>query len=534
MDIVLHSHNLDLNSSNFKLKSALLDLKKTYLAVDYTQEGFYQYKPTQVSPSGISNAYMKPQNSTVRVSSFQEMNLSPVLLNALEKMEISKPTEVQAMAIPVAMTGTDVIGIAQTGSGKTLAFALPVLTSLLKNPEARALVMAPSREMAQQIFKVFGLLCAELPEITSCLVIGGIPSAKQISALKKNPRLVVGTPGRLNDHLVTNKLLLKSIEFVVIDEADRMLDMGFTPQLKNIHNTLRGHKQTLMFSASFNPQVESIAQMFMKAQPAMIRAAQAEAPVESLSQTILFIDKFGKNDRLLDELNLTLNKNKDGSIIVFCGNQGSCERMGQYLKEYGYKTDLIHGGLSQGHRNRVVRDFREGKTRVLVATDLLARGIDIPQVTQVINFDLPHQHEDFLHRIGRTARAGREGNAVTFVTSQDTRMFARIKHYLQGAREVKVDPNFEFNDKFSENNTNRYRNKKSDPKKSFDPTRKATGKPVTKTIGSFDKPKKASDSSDKPRSDKYKDLAGKSNGFGKPSVWKKNNSVAKASSTKRR
>lgn len=479
---------------------------------------------------------MKPQNSNVRVNSFKDMNLSPILLNALEKMDISKPTEVQAMAIPVGLGGTDLIGVAQTGSGKTLAFALPILTALEKNAEARALVMAPSREMAQQIFKVFNLLCAELPEMTSCLVIGGIPSAKQISALKKNPRLIVGTPGRLNDHLVSNKLLLKSIEFVVIDEADRMLDMGFAPQLKNIQNTLRGHRQTLMFSASFNPQVEGIAQVFMKAEPAMIRATQAEAPVESLSQSILFIDKFAKNDRLLDELNLTLNKNKDGSIIVFCGNQGSCERMGQYLKEYGYKTDLIHGGLSQGHRNRVVRDFREGKTRVLVATDLLARGIDIPQVTQVINFDLPHQHEDFLHRIGRTARAGREGNALTFVTSSDARMYQRIKPYLQGAREVKVTADFAFSERTSENNTNRYRNKKSDPKKSFDPTRKATGKPATKTLGSFDKPKKLSESgkSDKPRNDKYQDLAKKSTGLGKPSIWKKNNSLTKTSSAKRR
>ena len=431
---------------------------------------------------------MKLQNSALRLNRFQDMKLSPVLLTALEKMQIRKPTDVQAQAIPAALQASDLIAVAQTGSGKTLAFALPVLTGLAENPQARAVILAPSREMAQQISKVFAQLCEENP-VTSCLVIGGIPSAKQISALKKNPRLIIGTPGRLNDHLVTNKLLLQNVEYVVIDEADRMLDMGFSPQLKNIQNTLRGKRQTLMFSASFSQQIEAIAQLFMNSEALMIRSAQAEEPVESLKQTILFIDKYAKNDRLLDELNAT-----KGGVIVFCGNQGSCERMGQYLKDYGYKTDLIHGGLSQGHRNRVVRNFREGTIRVLVATDLLARGIDVPHVDHVINFDLPFQAEDFLHRIGRTARAGREGTAITFVTSTDGKMFQKIKPYLQGAREVKIEPDFAFSVRASaENDSGRYKNKRLDKKPVFDGTRRAEGKPKVKTLGGYDKPKKRSD-----------------------------------------
>ncbi len=447
------------------------------------------------------------------------MSLSPVLLSALEKMEIKKPTDVQAQAIPAGMEGSDLIAVAQTGSGKTLAFALPVLTALNKNPDARALILAPSREMAQQIFKVFGALCEENP-MTSALVIGGIPSAKQASALKKNPRLIIGTPGRLNDHLVGNKLLLQNVEHIVIDEADRMLDMGFAPQLKNIQNTLRTKRQTLMFSASFNSNIESIAQLFMNNAAIMIRSAQAEEPVASLKQRVLFIDKFKKNDRLLDELNVA-----KGGVIVFCGNQGSCERMGQYLKEYGYSTDLIHGGLSQGHRNRVVRNFREGTIRIIVATDLLARGIDVPHVDHVINFDLPCQEEDFLHRIGRTARAGRVGHALTFVTSADTKMYQKIKPYLQGASEMKLDPDFAFLERTSSNNSDRYKNKKLDQKKTFDASRKAEGKPDTKTLSRFDKPKQApaGEKPEKKRNDKYKELAAKSNGLGKPSVWKKNN-----------
>ena len=428
---------------------------------------------------------MKLQNSALRLNRFQDMKLSSVLLAALEKMQIRKPTDVQAQAIPAALEASDLIAVAQTGSGKTLAFALPVLAGLAQNPQARAVILAPSREMAQQISKVFAQLCEENP-VTSCLVIGGIPSAKQISALKKNPRLIIGTPGRLSDHLVTNKLLLQNVEYVVIDEADRMLDMGFSPQLKNIQNTLRGKRQTLMFSASFSQQIEAIAQLFMNSSALMIRSAQAEEPVESLKQTILFIDKYAKNDRLLDELNAT-----KGGVIVFCGNQGSCERMGQYLKDYGYKTDLIHGGLSQGHRNRVVRNFREGSIRVLVATDLLARGIDVPHVDHVINFDLPFQAEDFLHRIGRTARAGREGSAITFVTSADGKMFQKIKPYLHGAREVKLDLDFAFSVRTSaENDSGRYKNKRLDKKPVFDGSRRAEGKPKVKTLGGYDKPKK--------------------------------------------
>lgn len=410
------------------------------------------------------------------------MNLSPELMKALAKMQIAQPTEVQSQAIPQGLQGADLIGVAQTGSGKTLAFALPVLMGLQKKSDSRALILAPSREMAQQIHKVFNTLTTEL-EISTCLVIGGIPSAKQANQLKKNPRLIIATPGRLSDHLVTNKSLLLKIEFVVIDEADRMLDMGFAPQLRNIQNVFKNEKQTLMFSASFSPQVEEIAQLFMNYKAFIIRTSQAEAPVTSLTQRVLFIDKFKKNDRLLDELNATR-----GGVIVFTGNQGSCERMGQYLKDYGYETDLIHGGLSQGQRNRVIREFREGEIRVLVATDLLARGLDVPHVDHVINFDLPFQAEDFLHRIGRTARAGRSGHAITFVTPSDSKMYQKIKNYLKGAVEEKVDADFEFIQR-NEKPKAAYKSQK----KKFNPTQRVQGKPKTKSISRIAKPNKHSE-----------------------------------------
>jgi superfamily II DNA/RNA helicase len=381
---------------------------------------------------------MKSKPSTLKIDRFEDMSLAPALAGALAKMSITKPTEIQSQAIPVILGGSDLIAIAQTGSGKTLAFALSLLTRLEQNPTMRALVLAPSREMAQQIHKVFSEVCAELP-VSVCLVIGGGTGSKQVSQLKKNPRVIIATPGRMNDHLVNNKLLLQNIGVVVIDEADRMLDMGFAPQLKAIQNTMRGSWQTLMFSASFSRAVESIAEVFMRSEAVMIRSGQAEEPVSSLKQTVLLIDRSRKNDRLLDELNAT-----KGGVIVFTSSKESCETVGQYLKDYGYSTDLIHGDLSQGHRNRVMREFREGGIRIVVATDLLARGLDVPHVDHVVNFELPMQAEDFLHRIGRTARAGRTGHAVTFVTPSDARLYAKVKVYLDGAEEIKVDPTFKF------------------------------------------------------------------------------------------
>ncbi len=378
---------------------------------------------------------MKFRTATNRMKSFEEASVKPALVEMLANMGITTPTPVQSAAIPVALEGHDLIAVAQTGSGKTLAFALPILNALEKNPAIRALVLTPTREMAQQIQKIFeGLFVGT--ELTLAVAIGGVPGAKQTTKLNRRPRLLIATPGRLNDHLMTNKLLLQNVELVVLDEADRMLDMGFAPQLKMIQATMRGPRQTLMFSASFDQSIEGIAKLFMSGEAHMIRTENSEAPVQSLKQKVLFLNPEQKHDRLLDEVNAI----STGSIIVFCGSQDSCEDVAEYLKSYGVKVDLIHGGLSQGHRYRVVREFREGKLRVVVGTDVLARGLDVAGVEGVINFDLPFQAEDFLHRIGRTARAGRSGVAITFVTESDDRTFAKIRKYLEDAEEIMVDP----------------------------------------------------------------------------------------------
>lgn len=382
---------------------------------------------------------MKFVEATASIMQFSKMGLVPKLVKALERLEIQKPTLIQSQALPVTLAGKDIIAVAETGSGKTLAFALPILNNIRQNPEARALVLVPTREVALQIFKVFEQLCGDEP-ISSNVIIGGERDNKHKKQLNKIPSLIVATPGRLNDLLRNNKLLLKGVQTLVIDEADVMLDMGFNSQLGEIQATMRGNRQTIMVSASFNKKIETVAELFMQSEEVvMIRSQEIEKPVSSLSQKVYFLAAGMKNQLLQDEINAV-----KGSVIVFTANQESCELVGRYLREYAHKVDYVHGGLNQAIRTKVLDKFRTGQIKVLVATDLLARGLDVASVELVVNYDLPPQPEDFVHRIGRTARVGRRGLAVTFLTSFEFRLYKGIKNYLQGAEEITLDPKFKF------------------------------------------------------------------------------------------
>ncbi len=383
-------------------------------------------------------------NSEVTVSQFADMGLHPSLLTAIARSGWDTPTPIQSESVPVALKGNDLIGVAQTGSGKTLAYVASALTLLAQKKEARALVLSTSRETAEQVYRVFLDLTKELP-LSVCLVApGASPKAmnEQASQLKKNPRIIVATPGRINDHLRTNKLLLKGLEILVIDEADRMLEMGFEPQLRFMQSTLRGERQTWMFAASFGKWAEPIAQMFLRPNAFLVRSKAAETPVSSLKQKVLFLSHAQKNNRLLDEV----KKMKDG-VIVFTDSQESCVLVGNFLAHKEFSSDFVHGDMNAGHRNRVLRDFREKKIQIMVTTDLLARGLDIPHVNHVVNFDLPYKFEDFLHRIGRTARAGRVGTAISFVTPSDGRTFRKIKTYIKEAEEETVMTGFKFDER---------------------------------------------------------------------------------------
>lgn len=374
-------------------------------------------------------------------TNFATLGILPVLVTNLEKSNILVPTQIQTETIPVILQNSDLIAVAQTGSGKTLAYLLPILTRLQSNPLSRAVVLSPTRETAEQIHRVFKEISAGL-SISSCVAVTGIPVATQNKELKKNPRLIVATPGRLHEHLQANKLLLKGLDLLVIDEADRILSMGFDQQLKFIQSTLRGERQTMLFAATFNKDAEPIAKLFMKPDSVMIRSTASGAPVETLNQKVYFMKAGQKENQLLDEV-----RKAKGGVIVFSDNQEGCVALGRLLAHHQFASEFVHGDMNPGHRNRILREFREGKIQIMVTTDLLARGLDEPSIKYVISFDLPYKAEDFLHRIGRTARAGREGTAITFVTPSDGRTFRKMKNYLIGAKEEKLTSNFEFVDR---------------------------------------------------------------------------------------
>lgn len=372
---------------------------------------------------------------------FENLELPAHLLQALVGMKIHVPTPIQSEALPLALQKRDLMGIAQTGSGKTLVYALSVLAHLERSETARALVLLPSRETADQVFRVFETLTSD-SAISICLVATGVPEKEQQSALRKNPRVLIATPGRLNDFLKANKLLLKGLEHLVIDEADRMLDMGFEPQLKFMHSTLRGERQTLLFAATFGPRSQAIAKMFMSPDAIMVRAERSEKPVATLNQKVYFLSEAQKDNRLVDEL-----KKMNGGVIIFADSQESCVGLGRLLAHKEISSEFVHGDMNPGHRTRVLREFREERFQILITTDLLARGLDVDHVNHVVNYDLPYKADDFLHRIGRTARAGREGSALTFVTMGDGTTYRKIKKYLDGAVEETLATNFQFFEK---------------------------------------------------------------------------------------
>ncbi|NUM59923.1 MAG: DEAD/DEAH box helicase [Bdellovibrionaceae bacterium] len=370
--------------------------------------------------------------------SFESSQINPLLIESLKNLQITIPTEIQVKSIPAILQKKNTLAVAQTGTGKTLAYLLPLLTLLAQNKDQRALILSPSRETTEQIHKVM-LSVSEGLLISSCLVTSGTPVATQSSQLKKNPRLIVATPGRIGEHLNNNKLLLKGLSYIVIDEADRLLATGFQTQFEFIRSTLRGTWQTIMFAATTNTKVEEVAKKLLGEDFTVIKAQNVHKPVETLKQKIYFMSLSQKNNRLLDEV-----KKRKASTIIFADSKESCVAIGRLLTHHQLSCDFVHGDMNPGHRNRIFREFREQKIQILITTDLMARGLDFPNVAYVINFELPYKAEDFLHRIGRTARAGKEGVAITFITPSDYHGYKKIKSYLKDAEEETIATNFKF------------------------------------------------------------------------------------------
>jgi superfamily II DNA/RNA helicase len=358
------------------------------------------------------------------MKNFQEMELPQQVLETLDAMKFSQPTPIQVEAIPPALEGKDILGSAQTGTGKTAAFGIPLIARLLANPQGLALVMTPTRELATQVLSQLRLMLGKSRNIKTALLIGGDSMSKQIRQIRDRPRIIVGTPGRINDHLDRGILKLKQADFLVLDETDRMLDAGFTVQIEKVMGFLAPKRQTLLFSATVSPNIARIAERYLK-DPVRISVSTSSAPAPNIKQDTMRVSDGAKYTSLLDSLN-----DRDGSIIVFVKTKHGTEKMAKRLSKEGHSADAIHGDLKQNKRDRVIASFRNKKYRILVATDVAARGLDIPHIEHVINYDLPQCAEDYVHRIGRTARAGATGSALSFITPGDRAKWNAIERLL--------------------------------------------------------------------------------------------------------
>ena len=369
------------------------------------------------------------------MKTFQEMDLPEVLLQTLQHMQFNEPTPIQMEAIPLALQGKDILGSAQTGTGKTGAFAIPLIVKVLSNPNSSALVMTPTRELATQVMNQLRAMLGRKSKIGSVLLIGGEPMPKQLKQLRNHhPQVIVGTPGRINDHLKRRSLVLNRTDFLVLDETDRMLDMGFTEQVENVISHMASERQTLLFSATLPKNIIRIAEKYLR-EPVQVAVSPVSSPAANIKQDIVRVTEAEKYPYLLSQID-----ERQGSIIVFVKTKYNTEKMAKRLFKEGYEADAIHGDLRQNKRDRVIADFRKKKYRILVATDVAARGLDIPHIEHVINYDLPQCAEDYIHRIGRTARAGAEGCALNLVTPADKRKWDAIDRLLNpNAKRPKVD-----------------------------------------------------------------------------------------------
>lgn len=355
---------------------------------------------------------------------FSNIGLPDPLLASLNRMQYATPTPIQMQAIPPALAGRDILGSAQTGTGKTAAFGIPLVAQLMNSAQGLGLVLTPTRELAVQILEVMRKLIGPRSQITSTLLIGGEPMGPQFRQLQAKPRLIVGTPGRIKDHLNRGSLKLQETRFLVLDETDRMLDMGFGVQLDEIVKHLPQSRQTLMFSATLPPQIVQRSQKYLR-NPERIAIGVTGAPTVNIKQTTLHVNDNEKYQRLLEQLD-----ERYGSIIIFINTKYGAERLADKLYRDGHEVNTIHGNLRQNQRERVIKSFLNKKYRIMVATDVAARGLDIPHIEHVINYDVPQCPEDYVHRIGRTARAGREGNAISLVNSKDRAKWQAIEYFL--------------------------------------------------------------------------------------------------------
>jgi ATP-dependent RNA helicase RhlE len=370
---------------------------------------------------------------------FQEFNFHPHITAGVTAAGYDTPTPIQAQAIPPVMEGRDVMGLAQTGTGKTAAFALPILQRLMQGPRGhvRALIVAPTRELAEQIHESIGSL-GKQTHLRSVTVYGGVNVNPQIKKLKEGVEIVVACPGRLLDHIGQGTINLSRLEVLVLDEADQMFDMGFLPAIKKILSHIPKKRQTLLFSATMPTDIRNLAKDILQ-DPVTVQVGST-APAVTVAHALYPVGQHLKTPLLLELLQHTDTE----SVLIFTRTKHRAKRLGEQLEKSGYRAASLQGNLSQNRRQAALDGFRDGTFQILVATDIAARGIDVSQISHVVNYDMPDTAEAYTHRIGRTGRAAKTGDAFTLVTGDDNEMVRTIERVLNAKLERRTVPNFDY------------------------------------------------------------------------------------------
>jgi len=355
---------------------------------------------------------------------FSKLGLSPKVIDGVRAAGYAEPTAIQLRAIPLILEGRDVIGSAQTGTGKTAAFALPMISRLGQRGGLRALVLEPTRELAAQVETAIRDY-ARFTNLRTVVVYGGTGYGRQDQALRQGADIVVATPGRLLDQLQRRMLRLDQIQLLVLDEADRMLDMGFMPDVRKIVERCPRTRQTMLFSATVPPEIEQLCRWALR-NPQAIEIGQRRLPAETVTHALYPVDVAQKQD-LLEEL---LRRTDYDQVLIFCRTKNGADRVARKLHQQDHAVAVLHSSRTQREREEALNGFRNGRYEVMVATDIAARGIDVQQISHVINFDVPHHPEDYVHRIGRTGRAQSVGDAFTIMTAEDLQEVASIEHFI--------------------------------------------------------------------------------------------------------
>jgi len=379
------------------------------------------------------------QDAGLESATFEQLGLSEELMKAVRDAGYTTPTPIQAQAIPLVLKGRDVMGLAQTGTGKTAAFTLPIVDRLLGGPQrTRALVLTPTRELCVQVEESVKKYAMHAP-ISVVSVYGGVPLDPQEKKLRAGVDIVVATPGRLIDHLERQNVVFDDLEVLVLDEADRMLDMGFAPQINRIVADVPSYRQTLLFSATMPPEVEALARKYLR-KPVVVQVGRRSSAASTVTHAVYPVPRDRKSE-LLAQL---LRAEKLDSVLVFTRTKHGADRVVRHLEREQIEATAMHADKTQPQRTRALEDFKSGKVRVLVATDIAQRGLDISGITHVVNYDVPQQAEDYVHRIGRTGRAAKEGDAFTFMAPDEIAMVRQIERVIgQPIPRISV-PGFDF------------------------------------------------------------------------------------------